>query len=72
MGHHLRKRIKLLIYYKYRLCGRIAQLGEHLPYKQGVIGSSPIVSTIIFLTAPEGAFFYAIFKSVVNNKKQNY
>ena len=22
--------------------GRIAQLGEHLPYKQGVIGSSPI------------------------------
>ena len=28
--------------------GRIAQLGEHLPYKQGVIGSSPIVTTIIF------------------------
>ena len=25
--------------------GIIAQLGEHLPYKQGVIGSSPIVST---------------------------
>ena len=25
--------------------GRIAQLGEHLPYKQGVIGSSPIVPT---------------------------
>ena len=25
--------------------GRLAQLGEHLPYKQGVIGSSPIVST---------------------------
>ena len=24
-------------------CGRIAQLGEHLPYKQRVIGSSPIV-----------------------------
>ena len=24
----------------------IAQLGEHLPYKQGVIGSSPIVPTI--------------------------
>ena len=22
--------------------GRLAQLGEHLPYKQGVIGSSPI------------------------------
>ena len=25
--------------------GRIAQLGEHLPYKQGVIGSSPITPT---------------------------
>ena len=25
--------------------GSLAQLGEHLPYKQGVIGSSPIVST---------------------------
>ena len=24
----------------------LAQLGEHLPYKQGVIGSSPIVPTI--------------------------
>ena len=23
-------------------CGSIAQLGEHLPYKQRVIGSSPI------------------------------
>ena len=28
------------------LYGRIAQLGEHLPYKQGVIGSSPIAPTI--------------------------
>lgn len=26
--------------------GRLAQLGEHLPYKQGVIGSSPITPTI--------------------------
>ena len=26
--------------------GRIAQLGEHLPYKQGVTGSSPVVTTI--------------------------
>ena len=25
--------------------GSIAQLGEHLPYKQEVIGSSPIVPT---------------------------
>ena len=28
-------------------CGSIAQLGEHLPYKQRVIGSSPIVPTIL-------------------------
>ena len=27
--------------------GSIAQLGEHLPYKQRVIGSSPIVSTTL-------------------------
>ena len=26
--------------------GRLAQLGEHLPYKQRVIGSSPIAPTI--------------------------
>ena len=25
--------------------GRIAQLGEHLPYKQGVTGSSPVAPT---------------------------
>ena len=29
-----------------QLCGRLAQLGEHLPYKQRVIGSSPITPTI--------------------------
>ena len=29
--------------------GRLAQLGEHLPYKQEVIGSSPIVPTTYFL-----------------------
>ena len=28
--------------------GRIAQLGEHLPYKQEVIGSSPIAPTISY------------------------
>ena len=26
--------------------GILAQLGEHLPYKQGVTGSSPVASTI--------------------------
>ena len=29
-------------------CGSLAQLGEHLPYKQRVIGSSPIVSIKLF------------------------
>ena len=33
------------------MSGRLAQLGEHLPYKQGVIGSSPIVPTT-FLFGP--------------------
>ena len=28
--------------------GSLAQLGEHLPYKQGVIGSSPITPTNTF------------------------
>ena len=31
--------------------GSLAQLGEHLPYKQGVTGSSPVVPTI-FLYGP--------------------
>ena len=26
--------------------GRLAQLGEHLPYKQGVVGSIPTATTI--------------------------
>ena len=33
-----------------RQCGSLAQLGEHLPYKQRVIGSSPIAPTKNFLT----------------------
>ena len=28
------------------MCGVLAQLGEHLPYKQRVIGSSPIGPTL--------------------------
>ncbi len=31
------------------LCGGIAQLGEHLPCKQGVVGSNPATSTMMFL-----------------------
>ena len=34
------------ICYNYRVDdGRLAQLGEHLPYKQRVTGSSPVLST---------------------------
>ena len=33
------------------LFGRIAQLGEHLPYKQGVTGSIPVATTIKLLMA---------------------
>ncbi len=29
--------------------GRIAQLGEHLPYKQGVTGSSPVAPTLFLI-----------------------
>ena len=29
-----------------RACGSLAQLGEHLPYKQRVTGSSPVTPTI--------------------------
>ena len=32
---------------KERMYGGIAQLVEHLPCKQGVIGSNPITSTIM-------------------------
>ena len=28
-----------------RICGGVAQLGEHLPCKQGVKGSNPFIST---------------------------
>ena len=30
-----------------RVLGSIAQLGEHMPYKHGVTGSSPVVPTKI-------------------------
>ena len=41
---------KYLFYY----FGRIAQLGEHLPYKQGVTGSSPVVPTKVWLSSSVG------------------
>ena len=42
----LTKTKKFSILNKSKENGRIAQLGEHLPYKQEVIGSSPIAPTI--------------------------
>ena len=35
----------------YEFCGELAQLGEHLPCTQGVAGSNPVFSTIVFGTA---------------------
>ena len=51
---NFKKSVDTLGYFYYnknvlRINGRLAQLVEHLPYKQGVIGSSPIATTIIFL-----------------------
>ena len=37
-----------------RLSGIIAQLGEHLPYKQGVTGSSPVGPTFTFISEYAG------------------
>ena len=37
---------------KCTVLGRIAQLGERLPYKQDVRGSSPLVPTIFFTGTP--------------------
>ena len=34
------------------ICGLIAQLGEHLPYKQGVTGSSPVGPTKFLICGP--------------------
>ena len=37
-----------------RLNGGVAQLGEHLPCKQGVKGSNPSISTLAMSIACEG------------------
>ena len=38
--------------------GSLAQLGEHLPYKQRVSGSSPLTSTSIKAPTKVGAFSF--------------
>ena len=40
--------------------GRLAQLGEHLPYKQGVTGSIPVTSIL------KPPFIGGFFVSVIN------
>ena len=50
-GASLRKEVQVQVllpapFFRLFFYGSIAQLGEHLPYKQRVIGSSPIVPII--------------------------
>ncbi len=45
---------------KYISLGSIAQLGEHLPYKQRVIGSSPIVPTIKNRLQKQSVFYFKV------------
>ncbi|VXA87353.1 hypothetical protein AERO8C_50148 [Aeromonas veronii] len=40
-----------------RIPGRLAQLGEHLPYKEGVTGSIPVTTTIFASEAEISATF---------------
>ena len=44
---------------------------EHLPYKQRVIGSSPIASTIFFFEEPQGSYFLS-FCCIYQNIKQKH
>ena len=50
----------IIIYVANAMIGSLAQLGEHLPYKQRVIGSSPIVPTNK-QTFVEGSSFNILF-----------
>ena len=54
---------------KAQLNGGVAQLGEHLPCKQGVMGSNPIISTKEMLGALSVAAMKAGFEvgAVVND-----
>lgn len=44
--------------------GRLAQLGEHLPYKQGVAGSSPVASTKLYIVLFRGSLMPPLKKQV--------
>ena len=47
-------------------CGSLAQLGEHLPYKQRVTGSSPVTPTIKYNTLKQRVVFYHKYMSAKN------
>ncbi len=49
--------------------GSIAQLGEHLPYKQRVIGSSPIVPTNTLRFVRRVFFCVRVSKSTILSEK---
>ena len=52
-GHGFESRLgRLSVNTHYKFCGILAQLGEHLPYKQGVTGSSPVGPTYLKLNMP--------------------
>ena len=51
--------------------GGLAQLGEHLPYKQGVGGSSPSSSTIIILISIEITIILSRGGAVVARRAHN-
>ena len=42
--------------------GGVAQLGEHLPCKQGVMGSNPIISTKLYITLYKVSLVTFLFK----------
>jgi hypothetical protein len=42
------------------LYGSLAQLGEHLPYKQRVVGSSPTVPTTNIRIKCSGVFLFCL------------
>ena len=53
-----------------RICGGLAQLGEHLPYKQRVTGSSPVVPTSTepvhpVLLPPAGSLLFGLVVQLV-------
>ena len=51
--------------------GGVAQLGEHLPCKQGVMGSNPIISTITIITKHNSVKFLWLLSFQRKWRKEN-